>query len=152
MLVQTNADKSFVSIIESEIEDLQNEKSSIIQDQNYFVTSLYKGKSEVDDQIALQDKLEEFDFVAESEEEDGEDLEKNEKNEHPHENMLKLVSLILLDHDLGLEEKLEKGAKYARRFLERNFLKQDGEDSDESSESSESEAEETIEDYEEANR
>ena len=68
---------------------------------------MYKGKSEVDDQIALKGKLEEFDFVEDSEKEDGEDLEKNEKNKNPHENLLKLVSLILLDHDLGLEEKLE---------------------------------------------
>ena len=68
MLIQTNADKSFVSIIESEIEDLQNEKSLTIQDQKHFVKSLYKGKSEVDDQIALEGKLEEFDFVEDSEE------------------------------------------------------------------------------------
>ena len=77
---------------------------------------MYRGESLVDDQIALQDKLKEFDFV--------EDSEEDESDEDPQESLTRLVSLILLDHDFGLEVKFEKVAKYAQRFLEHNQLKQ----------------------------
>ena len=49
-----------------------------MEDQKFFVKSLYNGKSEIEDEIALRGKLEEFDFVADSEEEDEEDLEQDE--------------------------------------------------------------------------
>ena len=67
MMVESNDDKPLVSIIDSEIEDIENERSTKHEDYSSFLKSLYAGKADVQHQIALQEKRNNFEFVIGSE-------------------------------------------------------------------------------------
>ena len=47
MMVESNDDKPLVSIIDSEIEDIENERSTKHEDYSPFTKSLYAGRADV---------------------------------------------------------------------------------------------------------
>jgi hypothetical protein len=68
MMMESDDDKPLVSIIDSEIEDIENERSTKHEGYSPFTKSLYAGRADVKHQIALQEQRSRLEFVLDSEE------------------------------------------------------------------------------------